>query len=75
MREFPSFTADLHALADWLTSIGYPTTAKEVTSARSQQLVMGVVPATDEVIKLWRQLQERFPMADLKPLLADPAEP
>lgn len=63
------------ALADWLTSIGYPTTAKEVTSARSQQLVMGVVPATDEVIKLWRQLQERFPMADLKPLLADPAEP
>jgi len=61
-------------LAEWLTNIGYPTTAKEVTSARSQQLVLGVVPATDEVIRFWRQLQERFPEADLKPLLSETSD-
>ena len=59
------------ALAEWLTSIGSPTTAKEVTSARSQKLVLGVVPATDEVVRLWRQLQERFPENDLRPLLSE----
>jgi transposase len=31
VREFPSFTADLHALADWLTSCGVDTVAMEST--------------------------------------------
>ena len=31
MREFPSFTVDLHALADWLTACGVDTVAMEST--------------------------------------------
>lgn len=31
VREFPSFTADLHALADWLSSCGVDTVAMEST--------------------------------------------
>ena len=31
VREFPSFTADLHALADWLTTCGVDTVAMEST--------------------------------------------
>lgn len=61
------------ALADWLTSIGHPTTEKEVISARSQELALGAIPATEDVMKLWRQLQEHFPDAELRLLLADPA--
>lgn len=58
-------------LAAWLTTIGYPTTAKEVMSARSQRLALHVVPRTEVAMRLWRQLQERFADADLGPLLAD----
>lgn len=60
-------------LADWLTSIGYPTTEKEVVSARSQKLVLGAIPPTEEVLKLWHRMQERFPDAELRLLLADSA--
>ncbi len=31
VREFPSFTADLNALADWLTACGVDTVAMEST--------------------------------------------
>lgn len=31
VREFPSFTEDLHALADWLTMCGVDTVAMEST--------------------------------------------
>ena len=31
MREFPSFTVDLHALADWLDACGVDTVAMEST--------------------------------------------
>lgn len=58
-------------LAGWLTLLGYPTTEKEVTSARSQKLVMHVVPATDAVMLMWLQLQCQFPDADLTSLLAE----
>ena len=59
------------ALAEWLTSIGYETTDKEVASARSQTLALGCVPATEDVMTLWRQLRQRFPEADLRQLLIE----
>ena len=61
-------------LAEWLTFIGYETTDKEVGSARTQKLALACVPATDEVMILWRQLHERFPDADLQRLLVETKE-
>lgn len=57
------------ALAEWLTSIGYETTEKEIVSARSQKMALGCVPATQVVMVLWDQLQAKFPDTNLKPLL------
>ncbi len=58
-------------LAEWLTAIGYETTDKEVGSARTQKLALACVPATEEVMVLWRKLQDQFPESDLKPLLTE----
>lgn len=63
-------TMTYRELADWLTSIGQPTTEKEVTSARSQKLVLGTIPATDSVVALYQRLKDQFPEADVKALLA-----
>ena len=35
VREFPSFTVDLNALADWLTACGVDTVAMESTGLRA----------------------------------------
>ena len=61
-------------LAEWLTSIGQPTTEKEITSARSQKLVTKGVPPTDTVTRLLRTLKDRFPEADLLALIDDTAD-
>jgi hypothetical protein len=59
------------ALAQWLTSIGYATTEKEIISSRSQKLALHVVPPTEVAMRLWKQLQNKFPDADLDPLLPE----
>lgn len=56
-------------LAEWLTAAGYATKTSEVTSAKSQKLVLPVVPRTDAVMVLWQLLREKFPEADLERLL------
>ena len=58
------------ALARWLADHGYPTKASEPRSAKSQEVVLGFAPKTDEIMVLWYLLQEQFPLADLTPLLA-----
>lgn len=58
------------ALADWLTQAGYVTKESEPRSARAQPLVLHSTPRTDDVMKLWQLLQDKFPEADLEPLLA-----
>lgn len=57
-------------LADWLTQAGYATKASEPRSARAQPLVLHSTPRTDDVMKLWQLLQDKFPEADLTLLLA-----
>lgn len=67
-------TMTYRQLAEWLTSIGQPTTEKEITSARSQKLVTKGVPPTDTVTRLLRTLKDRFPEADLLALIDDTAD-
>ena len=66
----PSFKS-YAALADWLTDNGYPTKHSEPRSAKSQELVLGFAPKTDEIMTLWNVLKGRFPEADLEGLLAE----
>ena len=66
----PSFKS-YAALAVWLTEQGYPTKPSEPRSAKSQELVLGFAPRTDEIMTLWHLLQARFPEAELEGLLAD----
>lgn len=58
------------ALARWLTGLGYPTKASEPRSAKSQEVVLGCVPRTEEVMVLFERLQAEFPGAELERLLA-----
>lgn len=58
------------ALARWLSAQGYPTKETEPRSAKSQTLVLGCVPRTEEVMALFELLQAEFPGAELEPLLA-----
>lgn len=58
-------------LAQWLTTEGYETFPREVTSSRSQKLVLRGVPRTPDVLMLWQRLQQKFPDADLEQLLAE----
>ena len=66
----PSFKS-YAALALWLTEQGYPTKPSEPRSAKSQELVLGFAPRTDEIMTLWHLLQARFPEAQLEVLLAE----
>lgn len=45
------------ALARWLTDLGYPTKESEPRSAKSQKVVLGCVPRTEEVMALFGALQ------------------
>ncbi len=65
----PSFRS-YAALADWLTDNGYPTKHSEPRSAKSQVLVLGFAPKTDDLMVLWNLLKARFPEARLEALLA-----
>ena len=58
------------ALARWLTEQGYVTKVSEPRSAKSQKLVLGCVPRTEEVMALFNVLQTEFPDAELEVLLA-----
>lgn len=49
------------ALARWLTDLGYPTKETEPRSAKSQKVVLGCVPRTEEVMALFERLQAEFP--------------
>ena len=65
----PSFKS-YAALANWLTENGYPTKPSEPRSAKSQELVLGFAPKTDDMMVLWHLLKARFPEARLEALLA-----
>lgn len=58
------------ALARWLTDLGYPTKVSEPRSARSQKVVLGCVPRTEDVMALFGRLQVEFPGAELGRLQA-----
>lgn len=58
------------ALARWLTDLGYPTKVSEPRSAKSQKVVLGCVPRTEDVMALFGRLQAEFPGAELGRLLA-----
>ncbi len=59
------------ALARWLTDLGYPTKVSEPRSAKSQKVVLGCVPRTEEVMALFERLREEFPGAELERLLSE----
>jgi len=59
------------ALARWLTDLGYPTKVSEPRSAKSQKVVLGCVPRTEDVMALFERLQAEFPGAELERLLAE----
>ena len=61
----PSFKS-YAALASWLTENGYPTKPSEPRSAKSQELVLGFAPKTDDMMVLWHLLKARFPEARLE---------
>lgn len=65
-----SKTYSYPALAGWLTGLGYPTKASEPRSAKSQKVVLGCVPRTEDVMALFERLQLEFPAAELDKLLA-----
>lgn len=65
----PSFKS-YAALAGWLTENGYPTKPSEPRSAKSQELVLGFAPKTDDMMVLWHLLKARFPDTLLEVLLA-----
>ena len=48
------------ALARWLTDLGYPTKVSEPRGARSQKVVLGCVPRTEDVLALFERLQAEF---------------
>lgn len=58
------------ALARWLTDLGYPTKVSEPRSAKSQKVVLGCVPRTEEVMALFERLQGEFVGAALEGGLA-----
>ena len=62
------------ALARWLTDLGYPTKVSEPRSAKSQKVVLGCVPRTEDVMALLERLQAEFPGAELGRLLAGAGE-
>lgn len=53
------------ALARWLTDLGYPTKESEPRSAKSQKVVLGCVPRTEDVMALFGRLQAEFLGAEL----------
>lgn len=65
-----SKTYSYPALARWLTDLGYPTKVSEPRSAKSQKVVLGCVPRTEDVMALFERLQAEFPGAELGRLLA-----
>ena len=67
-------TYNYPALARWLTEQGYPTKVSEPRSAKSQKVVLGCVPRTEEVMVLFERLQAEFPGAELEALLAGAGE-
>lgn len=70
LKRRKSFTyADL---AEWLTMEGFPTTPSEPRSAKAQELVLGQVGRSPDVMKLLRVLQANFPEGDLEKLLMPP---
>jgi len=69
-----SRTFSYPALARWLTDQGYSTKVSEPRSAKSQNLVLGCVPRTEEVMALFKLLQAEYPEAELELLLAGAAE-
>jgi len=48
-------------MAEWLTSLGYPTTKSAVSNAVRGELVENSVPATNEVTQFIEKVQSRFP--------------
>lgn len=58
-------TFSYHELAQWLTGLGYPTTAIEVKNAARAKLVENVVPVTDAVKQLLTVLRTEFPDLDV----------
>jgi hypothetical protein len=50
--------------------LGYPTKVSEPRSAKSQKVVLGCVPRTEDVMVLFERLQAEFPGAELGRLLA-----
>ena len=67
----PQGAAIRHAHPRWLTELWYPTKASEPRSAKSQKVVLGCVPRTEDVMALFERLQAEFPGAELEGLLAD----
>lgn len=63
-------TYSYSALARWLTDLGYPTKVSEPRGAKSQKVVLGCVPRTEDVMALFERLQGEFVGAELEALLA-----
>lgn len=64
------------ALVRWLTDLGVSDQGvrAEPRRAKSQKVVLGCVPRTEEVMALFERLQAEFPGAELGRLLAGAGE-
>jgi hypothetical protein len=67
----PTLTVGVYSRQSWSP---YPTMVSEPRSAKSQKVVLGCVPRTEEVMTLFERLREEFPGAELEGLLAGAGE-
>ncbi|MFS0756508.1 DNA polymerase [Noviherbaspirillum sp. 1P10PC] len=61
-------------MADWLTSLGYPTTKSAVSNAVRETLVEHTVPVTEEVKAFIEKVQSRFPTMEVGRFLISTSE-
>jgi hypothetical protein len=57
------------ALADWLTTHGYPTTVDELKNATRSKFVEHAIPATRRVLELAKVLEAGFPSIEINKFL------
>jgi hypothetical protein len=63
-------------MADWLTSLGYPTSKSAVSNAVRETLVERTVPATQDVMAFIEKVQSRFPAMEVERfLITDEPQP
>ena len=63
-------------MADWLTSLGYPTSKSAVSNAVRETLVERTVPATQDVLTFIEKVRPRFPEIEVERfLISDKPQP